>query len=41
MCVFLAGMVLTMADASLAQQTGIGAVSTCRTDIYGPKVCVM
>ena len=33
-------MVLTMADASLAQHvdTGHGAVINCKADIYGPKV---
>lgn len=33
-------MVLTMADASLSQHvdTGLGAISNCRADVYGPKV---
>lgn len=36
-------MLLTMADASLSQHidTGLGAVSTCRTEIYGPKVYML
>ena len=35
-----AGMILTMADASLSQHvdTGLGAVANCRADIYGPQV---
>ena len=33
-------MVLTMADSSLSQHvdTGLGAVTNCKADVYGPKV---
>ena len=36
----LTGMVLTMADSSLTQHVdaGLGAVTNCKADVYGPQV---